>query len=630
MIESYNIAKGLTEMAARSPYRPGIIFPAGRDSRGRARSVQLSFEQLNAETDLYAHGLRDAGIEKGARVLLMVRPGVELIATVFALVKAGAAPVLIDPGMGRQAFLRCVADAEPTAMIGIPVAHALRGLFPKTFGSLRRSVVVGNAPWPGAVTLAGVRATALRDHRDEPFDLAPVEPDTEAGIAFTSGSTGIPKGVIYTHGIFQAQLDLLRHHVGIVEGEVDLSLLYIFALFNPALGVTTVIPDMDPTKSAHVNPAYVVEAIQTHGVTNAFGSPTIWKRVAPYCVERGIKLPSLKRVLMASAPVPPWLVEMLLEKVLGPDAQVNTPFGATEAMPLTWMDGREIISETAALSAQGRGMCVGRPLPGVILRIIPIRDEAIPKWSPSLAQPVAVNGPADAGEIVVKGPVVTRTYLNRPDQTALAKIQDEDGAVWHRMGDVGYFDARGRLWFCGRKAHRVTTPGGVLFPVPCETIFNAHPKVTRTALVGVGQPGNQRPVLLVEPDPTFFPNAELDRHKLTLELLALGAEHAHTQGIQTVLFYPGAFPTDVRHNAKIQREKLAVWATEILGPRGMRDARSPLRNKPILGGSPVGVLGGLLGVLLSLWVLWMRGNRHHREDSRRPGASAPPAAAKKE
>lgn len=625
MTESYNIAKGLAEMAAKAPYQPGIIFPAGRDSHGRARSVQLSFQQLNAETDLYAHGLRDAGIEKGARVLLMVRPGVELIATVFALVKMGAAPVLIDPGMGRQAFLRCVADAEPTAMIGIPVAHAMRRLFPKTFGALRRSVVVGNAPWPGAVTLAGVRAAALREHKDAPFALAPVEPDAEAGIAFTSGSTGIPKGVVYTHSIFQAQLDLLRHHVGIREGEVDLSLLYIFALFNPALGVTTVIPDMDPTKSAHVNPAYVVEAIQTHGVTNAFGSPTIWKRVAPYCVERGIRLPSLKRVLLASAPVPPWVVEMLLEKVLNPDAQVNTPFGATEAMPLTWMDGRELLAETAALSAQGRGMCVGRPLPGITLKIIPISDEAIATWAPSLAQPVAGRGPADAGEIVVKGPVVTRAYLNRPDQTALAKIQDE-GAVWHRMGDVGYFDTQGRLWFCGRKAHRVTTPEGVLFPVPCETIFNVHPHVTRTALVGVGQLGKQRPVLVVEPKPDSFPVTELARHKFTLELLALGAEYAHTQGVQGILFYPDVFPTDVRHNAKIQREKLAVWAAEMLGKRGAEFAATPSRGKALIGGALVGVLGGLLGVLLSLWVLWLRGRRRRGSAD----SSADPMSAKQE
>ncbi|MBN2390871.1 MAG: hypothetical protein JXR84_09110, partial [Anaerolineae bacterium] len=151
---------------------------------------------------------------------------------------------------------------------------------------------------------------------------------------------------------------------------------------------------------------------------------------------------------------------------------------------------------------------------------------------------------------------------NRPQQTALAKIQDPDGGVWHRMGDVGYFDAQGRLWFCGRKAHRVTTPDGTLFPVPCETIFNAHPNVQRTALVGVGPQGHQRPVLIVEPRKGRFPQSILEKQRFTLELLALGVEYPHTRDIQDVLFYPDIFPTDVRHNVKIQREKLATWAVK--------------------------------------------------------------------
>ncbi len=127
--------------------------------------------------------------------------------------------------------------------------------------------------------------------------------------------------------MFKAQIELLRTTIGIEPGEVDLALLYVFALFNPALGVTTVIPDMDPTKSAEVDPAKVVEAIQTYGVTNAFGSPTIWKRVVPYCQEHGIRLRSIKRVLMAGAPVPPDLIEALQTDVLGDEAEVLTPFG---------------------------------------------------------------------------------------------------------------------------------------------------------------------------------------------------------------------------------------------------------------------------------------------------------------
>jgi acyl-CoA synthetase (AMP-forming)/AMP-acid ligase II len=358
---------------------------------------------------------------------------------------------------------------------------------------------------------------------------------------------------------------------------------------------------MDRTKSAAINPAHVVEAIQTYGVTNAFGSPTIWKRVAPYCVEHDIRLPSLKRVLMASAPVPPALIETMLTRVLPPDADVNTPFGATEAMPLTFMSGREIVAETAALSERGQGMCVGRPLPGVDVRVIDITDRAIPTWNDVLELRPGEGGATPIGEIVVKGPVVTRIYLNRPEQTSLAKIQD-DGEVWHRMGDVGYFDAQGRLWFCGRKTHRVTTPDGVLFPVPCETIFNAHPDVQRTALVGIGPQGHQRPVLAVEPRAGRFPESMLEKQRFTLELLALGVEYPQTRAIQDVLFYPDIFPTDVRHNAKIQREKLAVWAAKHHHESLHTRPSSPCPSTSLPPTIRIGDLFRALSVLLSVAV----------------------------
>lgn len=601
MSECYNIAAALAEMAERAPYRPGIIFPAGRDAQGRAKTVQLSFSQLNAQVDAYAYGLRDYGILQGERVLLLIHPGVELIAVVFALVKMGAVPVLIDPGMGRHAFLQCVEEIEAAALIGIPTAHVLRRLFPRTFRMVKRAIIVGG---PGSKNVRPLRSV-LSTRRD-PFVVAPTTTESEAAVAFTSGSTGIPKGVVYLHGMFKAQVALLRNDMAIQEGEVDLALLYIFALFNPALGTTTVIPDMDPTKSAEINPAYVVESIQTHGVTNAFGSPTIWKRVAPYCKEHNIRLPSLKRIIMAGAPVPPDLIQMCFDHFLDASATVNTPFGATEAMPLTLMDGREIVSETAALTEQGRGMCVGRPLSGIDLRVIRVSDAPIPVWDEERLLPQG-----EIGEIVVKGPVVTRLYLNRPEMTALAKIQDHDG-VWHRMGDTGYFDAQGRLWFCGRKSHRVETKSGVLFPVLCETVFNQHPRVARCAVVGVGPRGQQQPVLVVETRSAMQGASLLDRQRVTLELLAMATEHTLTSSIKTVLFHDAVFPTDVRHNAKIQREKLAIWAEKQLArsawPLDSTSARLETREVSAddKTAAVLRVLGVLLGVFLSIVLLKRR------------------------
>jgi acyl-CoA synthetase (AMP-forming)/AMP-acid ligase II len=360
----------------------------------------------------------------------------------------------------------------------------------------------------------------------------------------------MPKGVVYTHGIFRGIINLLRQ-MGVEEGEIDQPGLPIFALFNPALGLTTVIPEMDARHPAKLNPAYWVESIRTHGVTTSFGSPTIWKIVGQYCLENNLKLPSLRRIFMAGAPVPPRLIEQYHRHILS-GGQVLTPFGATEALPVSNISGDEILAETARLTAQGRGACVGRPLDGLTVKIIPISDEPLAAWDDSLALPAN-----QVGEIVVKGPVVTRLYLRRPEQTAKAKIQDGN-AVWHRMGDLGYLDDQDRLWMCGRKSHRVETVAGLMLPVPCEAIFNAHPEVARTALVGLGPRGQQRPVLVVELNGGIMPTAST-KQRLSNELLALGQAYEHTQPIKDFLFHP-AFPVDVRHNVKIQREKLAAWA----------------------------------------------------------------------
>lgn len=482
---------------------------------------------------------------------MMLRPNIDFIAVIFALMKMGAVPVIIDPGMGRKAFLQCVAETEPAAMIGIPLGHVLRTIFPKAFKTISRYVTAGRRWFWGGTTLEKVRSA-----RTDPFEAAPTTVEDEAAVAFTSGSTGIPKGVVYLHGIFQEQVRIMREELDMAEGEVHLAGLYIFALFNPALGITTIIPDFDPRAPAKLNPAYFVEAIHTHGVTLSLGSPTIFKIVGDYCRANNIDLPTLKHVHMFGAAVPTRLIEQF--SALMPNGRVFTPFGATEALPLTCISAPEILAETGALTEQGAGVCVGTPLGDATVRVIPISDDPIAVWDEALALP-----PGQIGEIVVKGSVVTRLYLNRPQKTAEAKIYEADGRVWHRMGDLGYLDAKGRVWVCGRKSHRVETAEGLLLSIQVEAIFNQHPQVKRTALVGVGDYGRQTPVLIVELEPESK-KVTAARQQIITELLALGAEHEHTRAIQTILFHD-SFPVDVRHNAKIQREKLAVWAAQQLG-----------------------------------------------------------------
>ncbi len=540
-----NIASHLDAMAERQPYTLAVVFPQGRDRQGRVSYTHFTYRQLNDECARIAHGLQQFGIGRGVRAVLMVKPSLEFFALTFALFKAGAVPVLIDPGMGVRNLGQCLAEAEPQAFIGVPKAHAARVVLGWGRSTIRACVTVGPRWFWGGVTLERVRQLGGAGR----FEPARTTSDELAAILFTSGSTGVPKGAVYTHGIFAAQVDILRRLYGIQPGEIDLQTFPLFGLFAPALGMTTIVPDMDATRPAQVDPRKIIEAIDNFGVTNLFGSPALLNRVGRFGVAHKIKLPSLKRVLSAGAPVSAEIMERFTA-LLSPGVEVHTPYGATEALPVCSIGSAEVLGETRKMTNQGAGVCVGRPVAEAQVKIIRISDEPIPVWSDQL-----VLAAGQIGEIVVKGPMATRAYYHRPEATALAKIADGD-TFWHRMGDIGYLDAQGRVWFCGRKSHRVATAQGTLFTIPCEAVFNTHPKVYRTALVGVGAPGNARPVLCVELEKAA---QAIDKN----DLRALAASQPHTAKIDTFLVHP-AFPVDIRHNAKIFREKLAIWAARKL------------------------------------------------------------------
>jgi acyl-CoA synthetase (AMP-forming)/AMP-acid ligase II len=537
-----NIAALMELRATERPYQRAVVFPEGRDATGNVCWTHLTFQQLNALTDEYARGFVAAGMRPGDRVSLLVKPCLAFIPLVFAVFKVGALPVLIDPGMGMRGFLKCIAHIKPRVLIGEPLAQALRVVFRRAFGSVEVSITNGKSTmfW-GGVTLQGCRVQS-----DEPFPTAAVAPQDEAAILFTSGSTGPAKGVTYTHGIFATQTRLIQETYGIQPGEVDLACFPLFGLFSMAMGMTVVIPDMDPTKPAQADPARLIEAIEANGCTSAFGSPAIWKNMALYARKRGIRLPSMRRILMAGAPVPVWMHEAFQE-IFEDGAQLHTPYGATEALPVASIGSHEILTDTAARTRSGEGTCVGLPVADIEIAIIGISDEVIETWSDDLRVP-----PGEVGELCVKGPQVTPEYKDLPEHTAAAKIYGSNGAFWHRMGDLVYRDEQGRLWFCGRKSHRVILASGeVTFPVPCEGVFNEHPEVYRTAVVGV----HGKAVLVVE----LEPDSSTPRDTITSELLRIGASNPKTAHIQRILYHPG-FPVDVRHNAKIRRLELAEWA----------------------------------------------------------------------
>ncbi len=562
LTEPSNIAAHLVAMAAHEPHTRAVIAPAGRDRSGRVCYTHLTYRQLDRDSDEIAVGLGAAGIERGARAVLMVRPGLDFFSLVFALFKAGVVPVVIDPGIGLRSLAHCCDQAAPDAFIGIPKAIVAQRIFGWGRRTIRRRVWVGpgRPPVLGAAirTLDDLRAAGKTMLSRRPDSATPVTPrsiDETAAILFTSGSTGPPKGAVYSHAIFLSQVNAFRALYKIETGEIDLCTFPLFALFAPALAMTAVVPDMDASRPARVDPLKLFEAIEDFGVTNLFGSPALLRRLVEGAEASGTRLPTLKRIISAGAPVSALLLERLA-RLLDPPAQIHTPYGATESLPVASIGSDEVLGETRAATEQGLGVCVGAPVQGMDVEVIAIDDRPIASWSDELLVP---NG--EIGELVVSGPVVTREYFNRPESTALAKIKSASGdVIRHRMGDVGYRDERGRLWFCGRKSHRVIARGETYFTIPCEAIFNVHPEVARTALVGATRNGEVVPVLCVEPVRRL---TGAEQQRVAEELLERGARFAHTKSIRTVLFHP-SFPVDARHNAKIFRERLAAWATRKL------------------------------------------------------------------
>lgn len=548
--EIVNVGLRLAETAHHNPDGVAVVEPLKRDANGKRQYRHVSFRELNNDSDLLADGLLAAGARPGMRLVLMVRPSIDFISLVFAMFKAGVVTVLIDPGMGRKNLVRCLEEVEPEGFVAIPIAHVARLMFRRRFPKAKTNVTVGHRWFWGGTTTAQLRKRRLTDG----FRCAATRTDDPAAIIFTTGSTGPPKGVLYEHGNFNRQVDELRDFYRIQPGEIDLPCFPLFALFNCAMGVSTVIPDMDPTRPAEVDPQNILEAANDWQATQAFGSPALWNAVGRYCEEHGKNMPTLRRVLSAGAPVPPHVLRRMLAAIHS-DGDMHTPYGATESLPVASISASEVLSETAEQTSRGEGTCVGHRFPGIEWKIIKIDERPIENFCDVEELPQG-----KIGEIIVRGPVVTRQYVTRTEANQLHKIQDGD-TIWHRIGDVGYLDTQDRFWFCGRKAHRLLTRNGPMYTIPCEAIFNNHPRVYRSALVGVGPTGNQLPVAVVETWPEQRPRDEADGQHLIKELLELAANNELTSSIQHVLLHP-ALPVDIRHNAKIFREKLAVWATE--------------------------------------------------------------------
>lgn len=531
-------------IAERQPHETACVSVSSRRGEQSYRTVVYG-ELLNLVRQ-YERGLNELGLERGDRVLMLVTPGVDFLALSYAVMGRGGVPLFVDPGIGRELLVKCINDTAPHAFIGVPRAHALRLLMRARFRGLKFKVSTGEFPIPGAVTTGVLK-------RFSSLPLSPVAdraPDAAALIACTSGATGTPKGVVFSEAMLDAQCRILSEQFGLEAGTLDLPLLPIFSLFQLALGVGSVFVPLDPGKPLALDPQQIVQVCNELSVRSSFGSPTLWNKISDYCVRSGQKLHTVRQVFMAGAPVPAAVLTRVRDVLANGEA--FTPYGATEALPVTLVSGEELLNRPLVAAQSGeQGTPVGRPVQGVRVRIAQVIESEQGHTLHDVA-------PRQIGEVLVSGENVSTAYLNRPDANRSGKVVS-DGVVWHRMGDIGYRDEEGYLFFCGRRAHVVRSGERTWYPIPVERIFNEHPKVRRCALVKLDRaPGVG---LAVEPLPQFWPATDAACEQLREELRQLAAAHPLTKELREFFFHP-SFPVDGRHNAKIFRDKLSQWASD--------------------------------------------------------------------
>ena len=548
----FNLADIALEVARKDPERVAVIEPQGRDASGAWRYRRYTYAELSRAAESLAPGLREIGVAEGTRTVFMAPPSFEASAVGLALTRVGAFQIWIDPSVGLRNVGERLRRVEPEAFVGIPIAHLGRVAFGWGPRILRKSIVVGGPGFPFGHSVASL----YRDAPSPPPQPA-VRPEDPVAILYTTGSTGPAKPTLYSHRNFVNVYRIAHRSWRFDEADglpIDMAAFPAFFFIALSAGGTVVVPPIHFSRQgpADADPQAILEVVRDCGVKSMFASPALLENLARHAGRHRIQAPSLERIVGGGAPIRGELMKSLLE-MMGERGEVFANYGATEALPTTEMGAREVVAETWAKTQNGAGICVGRSFPGVEVRIIRITEAVIES-----IEDAAILPPGEIGEIIVRGAHISEAYFRDEANTKKHKIRDPNGGIWHRIGDAGYLDDGGRLWVTGRVGQRVEAEGETLFSIPCEAIFDAHPKVRRSGLVGVPSKGAQLPVICVEPHSMRDATPELRE-----ELLALAERHATTRGIRHLLFHP-KLPVDPRHNSKIERPRLAIWAAKQL------------------------------------------------------------------
>jgi len=494
-----------------------------------APAGNVTWRELNARVEHLASGLTHIGIRAGDRVGLLVRPGADLIACVYACWSVGAVVVVADGGLGARGIRRALTGAALDHLIAIP--QGMAAAFALGIRVSGRKVVVSQR--------AGVRASTRADHTlaevetlgvASPVAAVTPAPDSDAVVVFTSGATGPAKAVLYCHGALEAQRDALRSLYSISSSDALVAAFAPWAVLGPALGIASAVPDVDVTRAATLTAAALADAAHMVNATLVWASPAALANAVHTARDltgsQREALNSVRLVMSAGAPVPMALLEQA--STLMPNAQAHTPYGMTEVLPVA-----DISLDELRKAGVGNGVCVGQPVEGVQLHIDRFDS-------------------SESGEILV----LAAHGKTRYDRLWATETATREGQ-WHRTGDVGHIDPQGRLWVEGRLAHVLSAAGGPVTPVAAEQLVESLPQVKAAALVGVGPEGGQQPVVIV------VATAKLRGVVAPLELIDAVREVLPDLAVAAVLVRE-SLPVDRRHNSKVDRAALATWASNVL------------------------------------------------------------------
>ena len=513
---------------AQAKARPGAIALIDRHG-GEDRMT--TFAELEDQSARIATLLAQRGIGRGSPVLLFHPPTAELYAVIIAIFRLGAIAMVVDISAGTGTLAAACRAMPPAGLF----ASGRALLLALASAPLRRiRVKLTSAP-------LALGATRLVAARRLPRHQGMVSPgrDAPALVTFTSGSTGVAKGAVRTHAILAAQHEALGS-VAASTGERDLVSLPIVVLTNLGNGATSVIPDGDLRRPGAIDASAVLDQVARHRVQRITAAPALVERLVDGARDaRGEGLRGV-RIVTGGGPVFPDLMRRATWRAGVPLLAV---YGSTEAEPIAHVADGELGDAEREVMRDGAGLLAGTPVRETSVRILPaaLSDEAMR----AVLRGTTAVAAGTRGEIVVSGRHVVPGYLHGRGDTE-TKIH-LDGTVWHRTGDAGYLDERGRLWLLGRVTGAVRDARGEVHPFAVECAARLVVPWRRSVLAG----HRGARVLLVE--------GPLDAD----ERAVLG-EALHWARLDRIIDNV-KIPLDRRHNSKVDYAALPSLLDRLAG-----------------------------------------------------------------